>query len=120
MAYMRAADIFVLASHAEPAGLVLSEAREAGCAIIATNVGGIPEMLENGHAGILLRPRRPDLLAEAMARLLREPAFLAEMRARSQHKIAKLSLRRVTQETLSIYRELIPAADIRLPESARA
>ena len=49
--YLLGSDLFVLASHAEPGGLVLAEAREAGCAIIATSVGGIPEMLDGGKRG---------------------------------------------------------------------
>ncbi len=118
-AYMMAADIFVLPSRAEPAGLVLSEAREAGCAVVATDVGGIPEMLEHGAAGILVPPGRPDLLALALGGLLRDPAHLAAMRARSQVNIAKLSLRRVTRETLFIYRELIPPAPALTPLASR-
>ena len=52
--YLQATDIFVLASRQEPFGLVLSEAREAGCAIVASNVDGIPEALDDGKAGILV------------------------------------------------------------------
>lgn len=100
-------DIFVLASHAEPAGLVLSEAREAGCAIVATRVGGIPEMVEGGKAGILVPPRRPDLLAEVLLPLLQNPETLAQARANSQINIEKLSLDRVTQETADVYQELL-------------
>ena len=54
--YMRAADIFVLASRRESFGLVLVEARQAGCAIIASDVDGIPEALDHGAAGILFPP----------------------------------------------------------------
>jgi glycosyltransferase involved in cell wall biosynthesis len=46
--FLLSADVFVLPSHADPAPLVLSEAREAGCAIVATDVDGIPELLEQG------------------------------------------------------------------------
>jgi glycosyltransferase involved in cell wall biosynthesis len=99
--------ISILPSHAEPAGLVLSEAREAGCAIIGSDIGGIPEMIEGGKAGILVPPKRPDLLAAAIKRLLHEPAYLTEMRARSQYNIAKLSLARVTEETIGVYREIL-------------
>ena len=54
------ADIFVLASYADPGSLSIGEARSAGCAIIATAVGGTPEMLEYGAAGRLSHPsRRP-------------------------------------------------------------
>jgi glycosyltransferase involved in cell wall biosynthesis len=44
--FLLGADVFVLPSHADPAPLVLSEAREAGCAIVATNVDGIPELYD--------------------------------------------------------------------------
>lgn len=105
--YLLGGDIFVLASHAEPAGLVLSEAREAGCAVIGTNVGGIPEMLEGGRAGILVPPSRPDLLAEALLPLLQNAQNLAQARANSQINIAKLSLSRVAEQTGQVYQELL-------------
>ncbi len=104
---MLSADIFVLASHAEPAGLVLSEAREAGCAIVATNVGGIPEMLSDGEAGILVPPRRPDLLADAMLALLNSPGHMNIMRERSKIGLNKFSMERVAKETEQIYCELL-------------
>jgi len=105
--YLLGGDIFVLASHAEPAGLVLSEAREAGCAVIGTDVGGIPEMLEGGRAGILVPPRRPDLLAEALLQLLQNPQNLAQARANSQINIAWLALSRVAEQTAQVYQELV-------------
>ena len=108
--YLLGGDIFVLASHAEPAGLVLSEAREAGCAVIATQVGGIPEMLDQGRAGILVPPSRPDLLAAALLPLLQNAGKLAEARANSQINIADLSLSRVAVQSEQVYRELLSYA----------
>ena len=108
--YMLGGDIFVLASHAEPAGLVLSEAREAGCAVIATEVGGIPEMLDQGGAGILVPPRRPDLLAAALLPLLLDAGKLAEARAKAQINIANLALSRVARQTGEVYQELLGEA----------
>ncbi len=105
--YMQGSDIFVLASRSEPAGLVLAEAREAGCAIVATNVGGIPEMIERGAAGVLVPPDRPDLLAEALSRLLDDPASLAEARTRSQVNIERMSVERMAAETEAVYREML-------------
>ena len=105
--YLLSADIFVLPSHAEPAGLVLSEAREAGCAIIACDVGGIPEMVEQGQAGTLIPPKRPDLLAAALLSLLESPSRLSIARQNSQINLARLSLERVTSETVAGYRELL-------------
>ena len=71
--YLFAADIFVLASHADPGPLVIAEARSAGLAIIATNVNGIPAMLDYGEAGILVPPHQPEALAAALRRLLNDP-----------------------------------------------
>ncbi len=105
--YLADSDIFVLPSHSEPAGLVISEAREAGCAVIGSNVGGIPEMLEDGKAGILVPPKNPDRLAEAILSLLSEPDYLSEMRSRSKYNIEKMTVARVAEETIGVYRELI-------------
>lgn len=105
--FLLASDIFVLPSLAEPAGLVLSEAREASCAIVATNVGGIPEMIERGEAGILVPPRRPDRLAAEILKLIEDPSYLSEMRARSQTNLGRLALERVVAETDRIYQELL-------------
>lgn len=101
--WMCGADIFVLPSHADPAPLVLPEAREAGCAIVATRVDGIPELLEGGEAGILVPARDPEALAAALSELLAEPEAIGHWRARSQHKIEHLSIARVARATLELY-----------------
>lgn len=101
------ADIFVLASHAEPAGLVLCEAREAGCAVVASDVGGIPEMLDHGEAGILVPPARADLLAEALRGLIDDPAHLATMRAKARNNIGHFKIERVAADIERIYDELL-------------
>jgi glycosyltransferase involved in cell wall biosynthesis len=106
-----ASDVFVLASHSEPAGLVLSEAREAGCAIVATQVGGIPEMLSNGEAGVLVPSMRPDLIAHAIIELLRDPIYMAKMRANSQIDLHRFTMERVTADTERVYQELLPKLD---------
>lgn len=105
--YLMAADIFVLPSHAEPAGLVISEAREFGCAIIGSDVGGIPEMVDHGASGLLVPPRNPAKLAETLTRLLTDAAYLQEMKARSQHNIGHFTVARVAEETEKVYRELV-------------
>jgi glycosyltransferase involved in cell wall biosynthesis len=101
--YLNASDIFVLASHAEPGALVLVEAREAGCAIVATAVDGVPEMLDYGRAGILVPPKRPDLLAEAIVALLDSEPALQEMRRRASANLEHFTVERVARECLSVY-----------------
>jgi glycosyltransferase involved in cell wall biosynthesis len=65
-----AADIFVLPSLFEPFGIVLLEAMASKKPIVATNVGGIPEVVENGKNGILVKPGNEEELANAILYLL--------------------------------------------------
>jgi glycosyltransferase involved in cell wall biosynthesis len=106
-AYLSQSDIFVLASRSDPFPLVIPEAREAGCAIIATAVDGIPEGLDNGKAGILVPPSDPMALAASLATLLGDPAETARWRARASANLAWLRLDRVNEETLTIYKEAL-------------
>ncbi|MCY7321917.1 MAG: glycosyltransferase family 4 protein [Phormidesmis sp. CAN_BIN36] len=108
--YLLATDIFVLASDREPFGLVLSEAREAGCAIVATHVDGIPEVLENGKAGLLVPPRDVSTLAKTLTQLLSNPKQLAMWRQRAPQNLEWLSVRRVHRETLEVYESAIRGA----------
>ncbi len=103
--YLRAATLFVLASHAEPFGLVLAEARDCGCAIIATNVDGAPEPLDGGRAGLLVPPHDPEALASAMTRLLDDPAERDRWRAAARENLEWLRIDRQHEETLAVYRD---------------
>ncbi|NJP08630.1 MAG: glycosyltransferase family 4 protein [Leptolyngbyaceae cyanobacterium RU_5_1] len=103
--YLQSTDIFVLASHREPFGLVLSEAREVGCAVVASNVDGIPEALDDGKAGILVPPANPAALATAIAQLLRHSDQLNHWKNRAQQNLEWLSVTRVHEETLAVYFE---------------
>jgi glycosyltransferase involved in cell wall biosynthesis len=105
--WMRAADVFVLASHSESFPLVLSEAREAGCAIVATAVGGVPEALGYGAAGLIVPAQRPRLLGEALSRLLRDRDTLDGWRARAAQDIDWLRVDRVERDYGAIYTELL-------------
>jgi glycosyltransferase involved in cell wall biosynthesis len=97
------ADVFVLPSHADPAPLVLSEAREAGCAIVATDVDGIPELLEHGKAGILVPAHDPAKLSEILCSLVDNSEVLKEWRQKSQFNIDHLRIERVARATLEVY-----------------
>jgi glycosyltransferase involved in cell wall biosynthesis len=105
--YLAQADVFVLASRNDPFPLVIPEAREAGCAIVATNVDGIPEGLDGGRAGILVPPADPPALAAALSRLLRDPAELSLWRRRATENIDWLRMERVSAETLAAYLEAL-------------
>jgi glycosyltransferase involved in cell wall biosynthesis len=101
--WMLGAEIFVLPSHADPAPLVLSEAREAGCAVVATEVDGIPELLEGGKAGILVPAKDPEALAAALSGLVADADAIGHWREQSQYRIENLKIARVARETLDVY-----------------
>jgi glycosyltransferase involved in cell wall biosynthesis len=74
--YLQRADVFVLPSRAEQSGsLALLEALQAGCAVVASRVDGIPEDVTDGASGLLVEPGDPAALAGALARLLADAAL---------------------------------------------
>ena len=78
---LSACDLFVLASLNEGFGLVLLEAMAAGLPAIATHVGGVPEVVEDGATGLLVPPEDAQAMAKAMVDLLRSPEQMAQMSA---------------------------------------
>lgn len=99
------ADVFVFASRDEPFGLVITEAREFGCAVVATEVGGIPEALDG--RGILVPPGDPAAIAEAVGRLLEDPAVLEAVKAEARCDLDKFSVQRMASDTVAVYEELL-------------
>lgn len=106
--YLLATDIFVLASYFDSSPLVIPEAREAGCAIIGSNVDGIPEALDGGEAGILVPAKDSKTLAASLAELLSNPDLQQSWRNRASQNLERLNVARVHKETLFVYNELIP------------
>jgi glycosyltransferase involved in cell wall biosynthesis len=66
--------IFCLPSRIEPSAAASIEAMAFKLPVVATNVGGFPEIVQNGETGILVPPRDPDALADALCALLDDPA----------------------------------------------
>lgn len=73
------AEIFCGLSRSEAMGNVFVEAQAAGCAVIATTVGGIPEIVLDGETGMLVPPDDPGVTASALETLLTDHAFRAEL-----------------------------------------
>ncbi|ESA38653.1 group 1 glycosyl transferase [Leptolyngbya sp. Heron Island J] len=105
-AYLLSTDVFVLASYREPFGLAISEAREVGCAIVASRVDGIPEVLEHGKAGLLVPPGDSQALATTIADLLKNSTQLNYWKIQAQKNLDWLNVTRVATETLGVYGEL--------------
>jgi glycosyltransferase involved in cell wall biosynthesis len=79
-----ALDVAVLPSYREAQGLTVLEAMALSRPVVASNVGGIPEMVEDGVSGLLVPPYDPAALAAAIVRLLTDHPF-ADKIARAGH-----------------------------------
>ncbi len=83
--HYRRADIFALApriiANGDRDGIpnVLGEAMAIGVPVVATAVSGIPELVRNGETGLLVQPNAPDEMAEALMRLIDDPALRAKL-----------------------------------------
>ncbi|MBD3387397.1 MAG: glycosyltransferase [Candidatus Altiarchaeales archaeon] len=80
-------DVFVLPSLSEGMPLVLLEAMSVGRAVVASNVDGVPDVIEDGVNGLLVEPARPDLLADALNRLLGDDALLARLSENARQRV---------------------------------
>ncbi|CAN5224027.1 glycosyltransferase family 4 protein [soil metagenome] len=73
--WLTAADISVVPSHVEPLGNATLEAMSYGLPVIGGQVGGIPEMIEQGETGLLVPAKNPEKLAEALVTLLADKEY---------------------------------------------
>jgi glycosyltransferase involved in cell wall biosynthesis len=85
--YYACADIVAMPSHSEGSPNVLLEAMAAGVPVAATRVGGVPEIATDGETALLMETRKPEAMAQALARLLREPELRRELAARGQRLV---------------------------------
>lgn len=72
-------DVFALATHMEAAGMVFAEAGAASVPVVGTRVGGVPEMLDEGHSGLLVPVGDIPALREALRTLILDPALRQRM-----------------------------------------
>jgi glycosyltransferase involved in cell wall biosynthesis len=95
-------DVLVLPSFTEGFPQVLFEAMARGIPIVATAVGGVPTLVRDGENGLLIPPGRPDLLADAVARLVDDPG-LSERLSRGGLTCAAAHSRRTQVESISAF-----------------
>ncbi|MDE7427223.1 MAG: glycosyltransferase family 4 protein [Muribaculaceae bacterium] len=77
---LRSADVLVLPSYTEGMPMVIIEAMLAGCAVIGTGVGAIPDMIGNSHAGTVVTPGDIDMLTQSMAAFIKDHNTLEQAR----------------------------------------
>lgn len=104
-------DVMCVSSDFEGSPLALIEAMAAGCGIVATNVGGVPDIAPNRFAALLVPPRDPRALATAVLRLLQNPELRATLGANARRRASeRYSFDRVADDWKSLYVELTEAS----------
>ncbi|ETT72808.1 group 1 glycosyl transferase [Paenibacillus sp. FSL R7-277] len=102
-------DIFVLPSRAEAFGSVFAEAALSCLALVGTNVGGIPEQIEDGVNGLLVNPDDELGLADALEKVITDPGYRYELSRSAWDKAKSLySLTRVANELKKTYLQFQP------------
>lgn len=105
------ADVCVSSSDFEGSPLAVMEYMAARKPVVATTVGGVPDLIEEGVHGFLVPPRDPKALAERAARLLRSPELRAELGANAQaRQREEFDLDAMVRRVEALYLELLAAA----------
>lgn len=109
VALYRHADIMLNPSTVDNMPNSILEALACGVAVVSTNVGGIPDMIDHGVHGLLVAPRRPDLMAAACKKVLQQPALAATLQQNGLALVHTLQPDTVLPQWLQLYRQLSKA-----------
>ena len=101
-----AADLFVLAPRNEGMGRAVIEALALSVPVVATAVGGLPEVLGDGAAGILVPPGDTQALAEAIGRVADDPALALALGRRGRARAIDFGAGRMVHRVLRLYRDI--------------
>jgi glycogen(starch) synthase len=102
-AVLASADLLVLPSLYEELGTVLVEALQAGVPVVASRVGGIPEVVEHGVTGLLVEPREPGALAAAIDAVLGDDRLASRLGANALLRAPEYDLDHVATQVHALY-----------------
>ncbi|MGE5308076.1 MAG: GT4 family glycosyltransferase PelF [Deltaproteobacteria bacterium] len=102
-------DLLVLSTTTQEAfGRVIIEAQAAGVPVVATGVGGVVDIIEDGRNGLLVPPADPQAIAEAVLKLIKDRELAAEMAEEAVSRVReKYSLELMVKSTLDVYEEAL-------------
>jgi glycosyltransferase involved in cell wall biosynthesis len=105
---MAAMDVFVLPSLSEGIPMVLLEAMALGTPIVASRVGGVPEIVEHEATGLLLPPGDPTALSDSCLRVISDQNLADALRTRAREKVVREhSAALMAQQVFALYQELL-------------
>jgi len=106
--YLMAADIYVLPSRWEGMSIALLEAMSAGLPVVATNVEGVDDVIEDGKQGLLVAVDDPRALAEAILQLLRFPEARQSMGSAARERVERVfTINRMCMQYLDIMLKIL-------------
>lgn len=109
--FMNHADVFVLPSISESFGMVNLEAMACGLPIVATRVGGIPNVIKNGVNGYLVEAKKPDEIAEKILLLLQNPQLRMEISQRNKEDVKAYTWENITNSLEKVYLKILTESD---------
>ncbi len=104
--WYRRAILTVIPSRADAQPVTVLEAMASGCPVVATRVGGIPEMVQEEESGLLVRPDSPLELAAAIVRVLEDRSLREHLKLGGQRTAHRFSFEYLFEKTLTLYHEL--------------
>ncbi len=106
--WYQSADIFCLPSWSEGMPVSILEAMSAGLVVIASQVGGIPELIEHEHSGFLMPPGDPERLCELITRAIEDRRFVQYLTKNARNRVLKeFSLNRMVTEYETLYYRIV-------------
>ncbi len=101
-------DIFVLPSYFEGQSVAILEAMASKCAVVASDTGGIPQMIEDGKTGILIRPKDVDSLKQGLCKVLEDADLCRSLGENAYKKVKEeFSIENNMEKLLQIYRKVL-------------
>ena len=105
---MTSADVLVVPSIYEPFGIVALEGMATGVPVVASQVGGLAEVIDHDHTGLFVYPRSPDSIAWAVERILSDPDHAKWLTENAKEKLHKAySWEAVAMKTVEVYRKVV-------------
>lgn len=104
--YLKIFNIFILPSVKEGLPYAILEAMNAELPIIATRVGGIPEMIEDNTNGLLISPADPDEITDAVTKLLKNPSLAYQLSQKAKQSLnEKFNFKKMIEQTSQLYKK---------------
>ncbi len=112
--FVLALDVLAVPSNNEGLGTILLEGAYAGCALVGSNVGGIPEIVRQGETGFLVAPGNAEELADRLETLIRDADIRAKLSSAARDYVrSHFSVEQMVRGNLAVYQGVLKAASHR-------